>query len=108
MSTEVAGTGLLKVTASPQWKWHLQDLSRTCSSLPWPVPVGGPVLPKDKLGLLIPSGDPGPMGPPGRHGHRGPKGEKGEKGMNICHLQESRGCLLGRGGFPRDQPDSGN
>lgn len=45
---------------------------------------------KGKLGLLIPSGDPGPMGPPGRHGHRGPKGEKGEKGRNTCHSLESR------------------
>lgn len=112
MSTEVVSTGLLKVTASPQWRWHLQDLSPsivlTCSSLPWPVPVCGPVMLKGRLGLLIPSGDPGPMGPPGRHGHRGPKGEKGEKGMNICHAQESRVCLLGSGGFPRHQPISGN
>lgn len=48
----------------------------------------------DKLGFLIPSGDPGPMGPPGRHGQRGPKGEKGEKGMDNCHLQGRDGSGL--------------
>lgn len=112
MSTEIAGTGRLKVTSSPQWRWHLRDLSPTIiltrCSLPWPVPVHGPVMLKSKLGLLIPSGDPGPMGPPGRQGHRGPKGEKGEKGMNICHSQESRVCLAGSEGFPGHQPISVN
>lgn len=77
-----------------QWGWHLQDLSQNIVLIwcpfPWPVPVCGSLVLKGKLGLLIPSGDPGPMGPPGRHGHRGPKGEKGEKGRNTCHSQERR------------------
>lgn len=112
MSTETDSTGLLKVTASAQWRWHLQDLSPSIilswSSLLWLVPVHGPVTLKGKLGLLLPSGDPGLMGPPGRHGPRGPKGEKGEKGKNICHPQESRVYLSGSGGFPRHQSIFGN
>lgn len=84
-----------------QWRWHPQDLCPyivlTWCPFPWPVSVCGSLVLKGKLGLLLPSGDPGPMGPPGRQGHRGPKGEKGEKGRNICHPQESRVGLSGSG-----------
>lgn len=52
-----------------------------------------------QLGLLIPSGDPGPMGPPGRHGQRGPKGEKGEKGRDVCPQESGAGL--------EDPPDTG-
>lgn len=87
-----------------QWRWHLQDFSQnivlTWFPFPWPVPFSGSLMLKGKLGLLMPSGDPGPMGPPGRQGHRGPKGEKGEKGRNTCHPQESRVSLSGSGTSP--------
>lgn len=56
-----------------------------------------------QLGLLVPSGDPGPMGPPGRHGQRGPKGEKGEKGRDVCPPGEWGWA----GGSPRHRPSSG-